>query len=266
MKKLRFLTLTGLVVATAFLSSCSYDPGTTNNPTAKMNFKKGFHSQYDIFVVDTADKNGSNPDHRLDGTRINVQEIVIDTGITYPSAGIDIKSHVASITTYMPAPTPNETNYLSQDPNGDLYRYNFGFSILNQFPYLVQIVGGNVDEGWVLAAKLTSAVGTKWVAKIDTILISAGFAVNLLSQGEMMADTSFVVGSQTIKTRHARNTVTATALGGAPVGESALVIIDSYYSTDINAVVCDFFRHVSLFGSQYNQQAQGKYKTMTSHD
>ena len=78
----------------------------------------------------------------------------------------------------------------------------------------------------------------------------------------MMKDTSFIIGLDTIPARHARNTVTANAAGGLEHGQ---VIIDSYYSTKINAVVEDFFRHVSLSGSLLNQQAQGKLKIMTSY-
>ncbi|MFI5264602.1 MAG: hypothetical protein ACHQM6_08815, partial [Candidatus Kapaibacterium sp.] len=225
---------------------------------------------YDITIVDTA-INGNNPDHLTDSVRKDVQEKIIDTTKSITDKNSVTKNHVAVSITFShpippnPAGTAQDTDYLYQDPNGDLYRYNFGFSILNQFPFIVQIAGGNVDVGWVLAAKLTSSVGTKWVAKTDTVIISGGLSIYLLSEGEMMADTSFVLGTQTIKTRHARNTVTATALGGAPVGETATVILDSYYSTDINAVVCDFFRHVTLIGSQYSKQAQGTFKVMTSY-
>jgi hypothetical protein len=81
-----------------------------------------------------------------------------------------------------------------------------------------------------------------------------------------MADTTFIVGTETIKAHHARNTVTATALGGAPTGQSGKAIIDSYYSTDINAAIEDFYRHVTLTGHPLSQQAQGKFKIMTSHN
>ena len=78
-----------------------------------------------------------------------------------------------------------------------------------------------------------------------------------------MADTSLIIRiTETVKARHARSTVSADAAGGLEHGQ---VIIDSYYSTSINAVMEDFYRHVKLSGLLLNQQAQGKFKIMTSY-
>lgn len=262
MKKLHLITFAATI--TSIISSCSYNPSTPA-PVTGMNFKKDFTAHYNIFVADTADKNGNNGD-LIDpiGAKIGLLEIVVDTAISYKG-----KDHVARVVTYDSTLTPkNDTNYFYQDPNGDLYRYNYGFNILNQFSYLVQAIGGKVDVGWVLAAKIGSATGTTWLAKSDSALIvSFNTEVYLTSQGQMMADTTFIIGAETIKTHHARNTVNATALGGASAGgQSGTAIIDSYYSTDINAVIEDFYRHVTLFGHPLSQQAQGKFKIMTSHN
>jgi len=222
-----------------------------------MNFKLQLHSFYDLFVVDTADASGSNPDKILTNTRKNFQEIIVDTGLTYMG-----KNHVARVVFYDTTLTPpNETYYFYQDPNGDLYRYNFGFNLLNQFTFLTQLIGSQVDVGWVLAAKMTSAEGTKWTARTDSVLIQAyNTEVYLVSQGQMLADTVFLVGAESIKARHSRNVVTASTAGGAETGN---VVIDSYYSTDAGEIVEDFYRHVTLAGQLLNQQAQGKLKIMT---
>ncbi len=264
MKKLYFLLIPALLCTITFLNSCSSNPSSSNPPPSgtPLDFKMAFHGNYDIFVVDTADANGNNPDKIIGSPKISVQDIVTDTGLSYQG-----KSHVTKIITYQGNNNPIDSNYFYQDPNGDLYRYNFGFSILNQFTYLTQVIGSNVDVGWVLAAKLTSGNGTTWVAGTDSVSVqSLGVEVYLKSEGQMMNDTTFLIGTTTVNARHSRNTVTATAgTGVAPYGESGIVILDSYYSTDINAVVCDFIRHVKLNGGLLNQQAQGKFKIMTSY-
>jgi hypothetical protein len=260
MKILRFLPAAAVLGAIGFLAACNYNPGSTPPPSGTpLDFKVLFHGNYDTFVVDTADANGNNPDVILGSSKIPVSDIVTDTGLTYQG-----KTHVAKIITYLAnTNTAVDSNYFCQDPNGDLYRYNFGFSILNQFTFLTQAIGSNVDVGWVLAAKTTSSNGTSWVARTtDSVLIqSFNIWVYLSSQGEMLADTTFIVGTETIKARHARNTVLASAAANVASGK---VIVDSYYSSDINAVVEDFFRHVKLTGL-INQQVQGKFKILTSH-
>lgn len=262
MKKLHFFFIGAIIGVTAILSSCSSSsttPPPDTTPTAKLDFKNDFHAVYDISIVDTADASGNNGDMILGSTRKPVSIIVTDTNnIIFKG-----KTGVALIVTY-DGQIPIDSEYFYQDPNGDLYRYNFGFSILNQFSTLTQAIGNNVDVGWVLAAKMTSAENTTWVARTDSVLIqSFNLQVYLTSQAQMMRDTIFFIGSDTVKARHARNTVTADAAGGLEHGQ---VIIDSYYSTEINAVVVDFFRHVKLSGSLLNQQAQGKFKIMTSHN
>ncbi len=265
MKNLYIAVFIALAASSTFISSCSYNPGPNSVPVdtshySKLTFKKDFHARYDIFVVDTADKNGNNVDHRIDSTRINVQEIVVDTGITYKG-----KTNVARVVTYMPAPNKNDTGYFYQDPNGDLYRYNYGFSILNQYTFLTQAIGHDIDVGWVLAAKIEAPSGTTWVAKIDTEHIQAPqLDVFLTSQATMKDDTTILVGTETIKARHVQHKVTASTPPG--IAETGEVNIDSYMSADLSAVLIDFFRHSTLQGQLSNSKTQGKIKIMTSHN
>src|ERR1041385_8246716 len=114
MKKLSVFIL-GMCTAILFSScSSSTSPGTTTT-APKMNFKKGLHAQYNIFAVDTADKNGNNAD-LIVGDPTPVSEITVDTGLTYRG-----KSHVALVVTYDKNSTPKDSNYFYQDANGDLY-------------------------------------------------------------------------------------------------------------------------------------------------
>jgi hypothetical protein len=239
----------------AILSSCSYEPGATGQ-SVNSPFKKDFTASYDISSVDTAGT-GHTADAILTAGRVSAQEITVDTGVTYKG-----KSGVARIVTFT-TPTP-DTNYFYQDANGNLYRYNFGFTILNQFPYLVTAFGSNIDVGWVLAAKMNSTNGTTWTARDNDTLTIQGFNVPVVlsSQGIVLADTTFTIGTSQVKAKHMRNTVTATAIGFVENGEA---VIDSYYSADLGAVVEDYFHHVNLAGQLLNQQAQGKFKIMTSH-
>jgi hypothetical protein len=241
---------------TALFTSCSYNPSTPGTVTT-MHFAKDFTAYYDISNVDTSGS-GHNGDSILVTGRISVTDVVIDTNVTW--AG---KSHAVLIKTYQGSQVV-DSQYYYQDPNGDLYRYNFAFSILNEFPYLKAGAGGSIDVGWVLAAKINSGSGTTWIPRSpDTLVIQSGLniPVVLASTGQMMTDTTITVNAVSVKVRHSHVVVSATAVG---VTENGTAVIDSYYSTDINATVEDFYRHVTLTGF-FNQQEQGKFKIMTSH-
>jgi len=61
MNKLRFLSIAAIITVTAIISSCSYNPDSAKpaTPTGTINFQKRFSCDYDVSVVDTADKNGN---------------------------------------------------------------------------------------------------------------------------------------------------------------------------------------------------------------
>jgi hypothetical protein len=254
-----------ILATSALLSSCSYNgasnPPVTTTDSTLVNFKQGFHSQFDVFVVDTADASGNNGDKILNSTRKSVQEITVSTGITYKG-----KSNVAMVVTF---DQTNDTNYFYQDPNGDLYRYNFGFNILNQYSFLVQALGKPIDEGWVLASKMKSSAGTPWVAKSEDSIQLAGLGLNLYvhfsSSAQMLADTTIIVGTTSLVCRHARHHVIAFVPQGQFGHETGDAYVDTYISTSIGAVPLDFYHHVVLSGTLLTAQAQGKFKLMTSY-
>lgn len=272
MKKLYISAFLTLALSAALLSSCSYNPGpnvlpadTTHN--SKLTIKQDFKARYDIYVVDTS-KNGNNADIiSPDSVKKNIEQIVIDTTRSLTDKNGITKNHVAVVITYInPQGSPQDTGYFYQDPNGDLYRYNFGFSILNQYTFLTQNIGHNIDVGWVLVAKLSAAAGTTWIAKSDTEQIqSPQINVFLKSVATMKADTNIVVGTETFKARHVQHVISAATPTGLGIDETGQVIIDSYMSADLGAVLIDFFRHSTLQGKLANSQTQGKFKIMTSY-
>jgi hypothetical protein len=75
--------------------------------------------KYDQYIVDTSDAAGNNPDRLIPESKVVVTETVIDTGVTYEGRNncVIVRSGADSI-------------IYSQDANGDLYRYNYGFDYL----------------------------------------------------------------------------------------------------------------------------------------
>ena len=262
MKKLYFAAFIALTASAALLSSCSYNPGPNVVPadttySKQVKFTKAHTSYYDISQVDTADVNGNYADQIVGSTRVNVQEIVIDTGLQYKG-----KTNVTKIVTYT---TPTDTNYFYTDPaNGNLYRYNFGFSTLNQNGILTNALGQQIDVGWVLCSKPGASVGTTWQAAFDSINIpSYNLTVYVKSIATTKKDTAITVGNYTLKATHVQFLVTATTPTGSLANETGSVIVDSYLAPDIGEVAIDFFRHTKLSGNIINTQTRGSFKILT---
>jgi len=264
MKKL-YLAL--LAAGVALISSCSYNGAATTPPGATdstlVTFKTQFTANFDEFVVDTAHGNSGMGDTVLSDNRISVQDIVVDTGLTYKGY-----SHVAKVVT-MQGSLAIDSDFYYQDPSGDLYRYNFGFKILNSYAVLVAAIGAPVDQGWILAARMKSASGTTWIAKQeDSIAVTFinGLYVHFSSSAQMLADTTIIVGTQSLKCRHARHHVIASVPQGQYGHEAGDAYVDTYVCPALGAVPIDFYHHVVLAGSLTTSQAQGKFKLMTSHN
>ncbi|MEI8134019.1 MAG: hypothetical protein WCH46_02940 [bacterium] len=266
MKNLSLL-VTALWIAGSLFTSCKYSPSTpgeTHTTDSGFVFKKQFTANYDFYIVDTADNSGNNGDKIISTSRVSHAEIVVDTGLTYIG-----KSHVARVVTFDATLTPpNDTNYFCLETNGDLYRYNFGFNILNQFPFLVAAIGQKIDEGWVLVAKMNAASGTTFTAKSeDSIAISfLNVKVHLSSTGTMLNDTTIYIGSDTLLCRHARHHV-ITTVPKTDIGEEhADGYVDTYISPKLGAFPIDFYHATKLDGTITKSQAQGKFKIMTTHN
>src|SRR5438874_7183827 len=103
------------------LSSCSSN-SVTPIPSQNLNFKKDFTANYDISIVDTnGNGNGHNSDSILAEGRKSVTDIVIDTAASWGG-----KNNIVKIKEFQNGQAI-DSEYFYQDPNGDLYRYNFGF-------------------------------------------------------------------------------------------------------------------------------------------
>src|SRR5688572_10791543 len=213
----------------AGLTSCdssTSEPNTPEPTVLKFSAKKNGIFKYDSYIVDTSDAAGNNPDRLIPESKVVVTETVIDTGagVTY-----DGRSNCTIVG------SGSDSVIYSQDANGDLYRYNFGFDYLNSFPLLVLYVGHEINVKWVLVAKLTDQVGQTWVAAKDSVfLASAGSYVYLQSTATQKADTTIQVMGAGVKCKHVQHVVTASAnLSGLPVNGKD--VVDTYISAELGA-------------------------------
>ncbi len=251
-----------LVFCTIILSSCgdSGGGGTSNTYTpVTVKFKQGFNGSYDLFLVDTADAQGNNGDHIInDSVQRNVQELVLSTSAAYPSANGN------AVISMLFNSAPPDSNYYYQDKDGFLWRYNYGFNILNKYSDLTNAIGGPVNVGWVLVAKPGAPSGTTWVGKNDSANIQTPFGnvkVYLNDAAMALNDTSFVISDSTIKTTHVRHTVTATVQGISTT--AGQIVVDTYLSSDLGMTVEDFFHH-SVINYPTKIQSRGSLKIMTN--
>ncbi len=242
-----------LLLCVFALSSCSTDTPSDNKTytVKKMNFTAGSSHYFNLFLVDTADGNGNNGDKIIaDSAQYNRQELTIDTALTYKG--------FSNVTRMIFASDLPDTNYYYQDASGNVWRYNYGFNILNKFQSLVIALGGPVDVGWVLAAKPGAPAGTTWVAKSDSSTIpSFGVKVYLTDNATVMNDTVIAVSTDNITTQHIRHVVVASG-----AGTNGTVIVDTYVSAEVGTTVEDFFHHATISGLLANLQARGSQKIM----
>jgi hypothetical protein len=146
-----------------------------------------------------------------------------------------------------------DTTYIAQK-SGDFYHYNFGLEGFSGF------LKGSL--GWVLQAKLNAAPGTTWVAKAKTSVplaiapISADVSIN----ATQMADTTIVVGSESVSVKHVMHTITISA-----IAHTITSYIDTYVSAKYGIVAT--VRHSGAIDVQpyYSGQVPGSEKVMVSH-
>ena len=242
----------------AGVAGCDTDPASTppddNITPLRFEAKTSFVTRYDEYPVDTA---GVYLDKPILAEKRSFEEISVDTGLTFEGkTGVSLQVGPGS---------RFDTSYFAQDANGDLWRYNYGFSMLNSFEYLKSIVGGPIDMKWVLLMKFGKKEGATWVAKADSVLIqSSGSWVHLRDTATMMADTVITVGTEQIECRHARHRITATTIIG-PSTTVGTIITDTYVSAKYGKVVWDFVRSGAITGL-FSAKVQGVFKIMTFHE
>lgn len=255
-----FLAIGIVAIGLTFLACDSNTETTTDDNITPLRFdaKAGFVSRFDEYEVDTA---GVYFDKPILTSRVEVQETIKDTGLTYQG-----KSGVSRHVIYYPVSGRRDTAYYCQEANGDLYRYNYGFSLLNNFADLVAAIGQPIDMGWVLVAKFGKKEGATWVAKDSSLTVQfLGKPVFFKSNATMLADTSIVVGTETISCRQAEHVITATASIASANDVNGIIRARTYISAKYGKVVLDFVKSGNFTGI-YTGKVRGVYKVMTSHE
>jgi len=222
------------VIAAGLMScdSSTTPPDTSGGNVSPFSCELGSIYKYDQYEVDTSDANGNNPDRLLPETKVVITETVIGVGKTY-----DGRSNCFIVS------SGSDSIIYSQDANGDLYRYNYGFGYINNYPQVLQFLGlqEGINVRWVLVAKLTDKTGQTWVAAKDSVLLpSFGSYVYLQSNATQKADTTFYVmgASDAVTCKHVQHKVTANAtISGFPI--TASNTIDTYISAELGATVWD---------------------------
>jgi hypothetical protein len=234
--------------------------GTVNNPpgpttdSSKLVFTQGSSANYQRSTLD------SMPGEPVVmGSEITFTQVLVDTSfVKLPYSKVQRYDNTYSTG----AP---DSSFLWQSSNDEIYAYNFGIDFLNN-NVAVSAVIGKVNIRWVLQAKMKAALGTKWSAVDTTIMLPLPSfnnpALHLQDTAVVMADTTILVGTEQIKTRHFQHTVTGTtAVGGASD------VVDTYVSAALGATVLNRV-HPSNVDAQHlvaNKHSQGSVTIMTSH-
>jgi hypothetical protein len=256
-----FSLLLSAVVLAAAISSCGSSgndaPSTTYTPTP-VHFQQGKIAYYDLNIVDTADASGNNLDRIIPDpdNPAMVEEIVADTNVT-------TFANVSRATKTILASNPSDTNYYYQDKDGFLWRYNYGFSKLNNYTFLVLALGRPVDVGWVLVGKPGAPAGTTWVAKKDSMMSPQYGKMYLDDNATAMADTTFKVsngsGVVDVKAIHVRHIVNGHTAGNEVSG---VIAVDFYYAPELGLTMRDLFHSSKLTG--LNLKTRGSEKIIVS--
>lgn len=252
----------------AVFMSCG-DSNTVTPPATSVDTfhsQKNFATTYDRYEVDTSKADGTNPDQRLDGTKMTVTETTIATDATYK-----LKTNVTVVASSYGS--TKDTLYYWQDPsNGDLYRYNYGVSYINSFSFLVSAIGKPVDIGWVRVVKSGSAVGESWIAAKDSFdVLALGTKIYITNTATMKADTSIMVGAESVTCKHIQIAGAAkmTYNPGISIVITGQNVADTYISNKYGTTIWDYFRSSTTSTTpnipQYNFKARGYSKVMASH-
>jgi len=260
-RSIPFLVTIALAFIFAACDSGADAPPSDDITPVPFEAKAGFFSRYDQYAVDTSDASGNNPD-KLIQPKVTLIETVDAVGLTF-AGRTGVSRHIST-----PEGGGNpDTMYFSQDANGDLYRYNYGFSILNNFPDLEVAIGQRVDMGWVLVARLGKKEGAAWIAKDSSLPVQflSGKSVFFKSSARMLADTSIMVGDSLILCRAAEHVITAKATIASTDDVKGEVRARTYISGKYGKVVFDFIRS-GKFEGIYQGKFRGLYKIMTFHE
>ena len=124
-----------------------------------------------------------------------------------------------------------DTTYISQN-NGEFWHYNYGLEAINNNASITNLIGGQVDIGWVLQANFNAVAGDKWVAANDstlrlTVPVAGSIAATVVDTAVEKSDTSITINGSNVFSKHSLHTVTLTPTGFAPV----VTTVDAYVAS-----------------------------------
>ena len=237
-----------------------------NQPYDTLHTKTNFKATYDRFEVDTSDANGMNADVRLDNTLV----VVTDTTVNVAATKGDKTSVTAVVST---SSLGSDSAFYWQDPsNGDIYRYNYGVEYINNFPYLVQALGGKkIDIKWVRVFKADAKPGNSWIAAKDSVKLTQPIitTVYITNTAFIKLDTAIIVAGDTIVCKHIQIVGKGTAAFGSII-VTGTNVADTYISLKYGTTIWDYFRSSTTSSvpasSQFSRKGRGYSKTMKSHN
>ncbi len=209
-------------------------------PPTQVNYVQG--TSY-IYYAQVLDKNTGDT---VAGSGDTITSVVLATGISYQpdsarNVGYSDVTEIQNTHSNPPAGSPTkDTTYIAQS-NGNYWHYNYGLELFNENQTVLLFNGGQpIIAGWVLQAKFSANVGTKW-AGIDTSITVAGATGQLTDTATEAIDTTYVVDQVS-----AKHSVHALNINSLLV--SASLSADTYVSV-LDGPVIDIFHPTTLAGS-----------------
>jgi hypothetical protein len=246
-----------LVTLAAIAAGCS---STTEPPAPSSNVSFTQNAKF-TYAEQRRDTTGGtygydNPDPT---STDSVHSTVIDT-----NANAYGKSHVVVIYNKR-SRNADDTTYIWQDGQGNVYRYNYGVDILNNIPAVIGFLGHRIEVGWVLQSKMSSSVGTAWIAGRDTETVTLPIigltSIYVTDSATRVSDTTISVNGSAVSAVHTEHRVKL-YMDAAII---SVVRIDNYESKsygEVRNTVHSFTATVPLFASA---QVSGQERMMVSH-
>jgi hypothetical protein len=152
-----------------------------------------------------------------------------------------------------------DTTYIAQN-NGEFWHYNYGLEAINNNTSITALIGGQIQIGWVLQAKLNSVVGDTWTAANDSTLSIDGLTARVKITSVEQADTSITVSGNSVFSKHVTHTVTITSALTTPIVST----VDAYVATSVG-VTFNVVHSANISASFYTGPVKGNQTLMINH-
>jgi hypothetical protein len=220
--KQSILYISGMLLLT-FAAGCS------SNVAPPTTYPQVTYTQGASYIYYSQNLNATTGD-TIAGSGDTITSTVIATGTSYQGM-----SNVTEIQNTHSNPGTGvalmDTTYIAQS-NGDYWHYNYGLESLNTNQLVLNYNGGKkLIAGWVLQAKLSATAGTSWIAA-DTQIAVGSASAKLLDTAKEATDTTIIVGSAQITTKHAVHDLNLNAVIATGGGS-----VDTYVSQDDGPVL-----------------------------